>query len=46
MVPIAIAPLAISAWKLLEPYARKLGGKLAEKAGESLPEVADKMGTP
>lgn len=43
MDPISIIPLAVSAWKLLEPYAKKLGGKLVEKAGESLPEVADKM---
>ncbi len=43
MDPITIAPLAISAWTLLEPYAKKLGGKLVEKAGESLPDVVDKV---
>ena len=43
MDPISIAPPAISAWKLLEPYAKKLGGKLVDKAGESLPGVVDKM---
>jgi len=38
-----ISPLAMSAWKLIEPYAEKLGGKLFEKAGESLPDVAGKV---
>ena len=41
--PLAIAPLALSAWKLIEPYAKKLGGKLLEKAGETLPDVAGKV---
>lgn len=43
MDPISIAPIAISVWKLLQPYAKKVGSKLAEKAGESLPDVVDKM---
>ena len=43
MDPISITPLAISAWTLLEPYAKKLGGKLIEKAGDSLPDVVGKV---
>jgi hypothetical protein len=43
MDPISIASLAVGAWKLIEPYAKKLGGKLVEKAGESLPDVVGKV---
>jgi hypothetical protein len=43
MDPISIAPLVLSAWKLIAPYAKKLAGKLVEKAGESLPDVVGKV---
>lgn len=43
MDPISFAPLALSAWNLIVPYAKRLGAKLVEKAGESLPDVVDKL---
>lgn len=43
MDPISIASLVISAWKLIEPYAKKAGSKLLEKAGEALPDVIGKV---
>lgn len=43
MDPISIAPLVISTWSFLAPYAKKLAGKLIEKAGESLPDVVGKV---
>jgi hypothetical protein len=43
MDPISIAPLVLSAWKLIAPYAKKAAGKLVEKAGESLPEAVGKV---
>jgi hypothetical protein len=39
MDPISLAPLVLSAWNLLAPYTKKIGGKLLEKAGESAPDV-------
>lgn len=39
MDPVSITPLAISAWTLIAPYAKKLAGKLAEKASDALPDV-------
>lgn len=41
--PISIAPLALSAWNLLAPFVKKMGGKLLEKAAESLPDVVGKV---
>lgn len=41
--PNSIVPLALSAWKLLEPYAKQLSAKLLKKTGESLPDVAGKV---
>ena len=43
MDPISIAPLVISAWSFIAPYAKKVAGKLVEKAGESLPDVVGKI---
>jgi hypothetical protein len=43
MDPISIAPLVISAWKLIAPYAKKVGGKLVEKAGDVLPDAVGKV---
>ncbi len=43
MDPISIAPLVISTWKLIAPYAKKVGGKLIEKTGEALPDVVGKL---
>ena len=43
MDPVSIAPLVLSAWSLLAPYAKKIAGKLVEKAGESLPDVVGKV---
>ena len=43
MDPVSIAPLVLSAWSLLVPYAKKIAGKLVEKAGESLPDVVGKV---
>ena len=43
MDPVSIAPLVISAWKLIAPYAKKVAGKLVEKAGESLPDAVGKV---
>jgi hypothetical protein len=43
MDPISIAPLALSAWNILVPFIKKLAGKMMEKAGEALPEVAGKI---
>lgn len=43
MDPTFIAPLVLSVWKLIEPYAGKVGGKLLEKAGEALPDVVGKL---
>jgi hypothetical protein len=43
MDPISIAPLVISAWKLIAPYAKKVGGKLVEKASDVLPGAVGKV---
>jgi len=43
MDPISIAPLVISAWKLIAPYAKKVAGKLVEKAGDALPDAVGKI---
>lgn len=43
MDPLSIAPLALSVWNLLAPYAQKLAGKLVEEAGDSLPDVIGKI---
>jgi len=43
MDPLTLAPLALSAWKMIEPFAKKLGGKLLEKAGEEMPEAIGKV---
>lgn len=43
MDPISIAPLVISAWNLLAPYAKKVADKFVEKAGESLPDAVGKV---
>jgi len=43
MDPLSIAPLALSAWNFILPYANKLAGKLVEKAGESVPDVVGKV---
>lgn len=43
MDPVSIAPLVISTWSFIAPYAKKLAGKLIEKAGESLPDVVDNV---
>lgn len=43
MDPLSIAPLIISVWELLAPYALKVAGKLVEKSGEALPNVVGKL---
>jgi hypothetical protein len=43
MDPLSLAPLAISTWNLLAPYAKKISGKILEKAGESLPDLTGKI---
>ncbi len=43
MDPISITPLVISAWGFIAPYAKKVAGKLVQKAGESLPDVVGKI---
>lgn len=43
MDPVSIAPLVLSAWSFIAPYAKKVAGKLVEKAGESLPDVVGKV---
>lgn len=43
MDPISISALAISTWKLLAPYAKKIGDKLLDKAGDAAPEVVGKV---
>jgi hypothetical protein len=41
MDPVSIAPLVVSVWKLISPYAKSLASKLVKKAVESLPDVVD-----
>jgi hypothetical protein len=43
MDPISIAPLVISTWNLIAPYAKKVGEKLAEKASDALPDAVGKV---
>jgi len=43
MDPVTIAPLAISAWKILAPWIKKLAGKMIEKASDELPEAVGKV---
>lgn len=43
MDPITITPIAISAWKLLAPFVKKLSGKMIEKASDALPEAVGKV---
>ena len=43
MDPISIPLLVTGTWTLLEPFVKKAGGKLLEKAGELLPEAVGKV---
>ena len=43
MDPISIPLLVTGTWAVLEPFIKKAGGKLLEKAGEYLPEAVGKV---
>ena len=43
MDPVSIAALVGGTWTILGPFLKKVGGKLAEKAGEALPDLAGKV---
>lgn len=43
MDPISIPLLVTGTWAVLEPFVKKAGGKLLEKAGEILPEAVGKV---
>ena len=43
MDPISIPLLVTGTWTVLEPFVKKAGGKLLEKAGEYLPEAVGKV---
>jgi len=43
MDPISIPLIVTGTWTVLEPFVKKAGGKLLEKAGELLPEAVGKV---
>ncbi|MBK5278398.1 MAG: hypothetical protein JJE09_06010 [Bacteroidia bacterium] len=43
MDPVSIIPIIASTWSLIAPYVKKVGGKVAEKATESLPDITGKI---
>jgi hypothetical protein len=43
MDPVSITALVGGTWTILGPFLQKVGGKLVEKAGEALPDLAGKI---
>jgi hypothetical protein len=43
MDPISITALVGGTWTILAPFLNKVGGKLLEKSGEALPDIAGKV---